>query len=99
MCETSPISISTAVCSNKKALVIGINDYEARNNLKNSENDARDTACALREINFNVKECLKATYDEMNSSLNTFIDRIEVNDMVLFYFAGHGQQWEVSSNS
>lgn len=82
---------------NKLALVIGINKYEARNDLKNPENDARDMAIALRRINFDVKEPLDTTYTDIELCLKIFIESINVGDMVLFYFAGHGQQWEVSS--
>ena len=94
MCAAYPIS--TVNTRNKLALVIGINIYEARNTLKNPENDAQDVAVALRRINFHVKECLHATYTDIESSLKSFIESIEAHDMVLFYFAGHGQQWEVS---
>ncbi len=89
-------SISTTKIRNKLALVIGINEYEARNQLKNPVNDATDMADILRRIDFDVKELFNATYDAMTALLDTFVESIRSNDMVLFYFAGHGHQWEVS---
>ena len=88
-------SISTATTRDKLALVIGNNEYKARNYLKNSENDALDMATALRRIHFDVEERTNVTYSEMECLLNTFVQCIEQNDMVLLYFAGHGHQWEV----
>ena len=90
-------SISTTTIRDKLALVIGNNTYEARNDLENPENDALDMAAALRKIHFDVEEHLNVNYNDMESLLKSFVESIDLNDMVLFYFAGHGQQWEVSS--
>ncbi|CAF1273603.1 unnamed protein product [Adineta steineri] len=87
-------SMSTTKTRNKLALVIGINNYKAENQLKNSVNDATDLAGILKTIGFDVKELFNATYDEMKVLLDTFVESIQSNDMVLFYFAGHGHQWK-----
>jgi uncharacterized caspase-like protein len=90
-------SISTERIKDKLALVIGNNNYQARNHLTNPENDALDIADALTKIHFDVEIRVNTTYDDMEYLLKTFIESIESNDMVLFYFAGHGHKWEVSS--
>lgn len=92
-------SVSSAKTRNKLALVIGNNEYEARNHLQNPVNDATDMMDALERIGFDVEKCENGTYKEMEYWLNTFVNQIQSNDMVLFYFAGHGHQWEVSYTS
>ena len=90
-------SVSSTKIRDKLALVIGNNEYEARNHLKNPINDATDMGDALERVGFDVEKCENATYKEMDYWLKTFVQQIQPNDMALFYFAGHGHQWEVSS--
>ncbi len=89
-------SISTLKIINRLALVIGNNDYHGKNHLENPVNDATDMAEKLRTMDFNVQECFNQTYEQMKSSLDIFVESIQSNVMVLFYFAGHALQWEVS---
>ncbi|UJR12265.1 hypothetical protein I4U23_016442 [Adineta vaga] len=87
-------SISTTNKRNKLALIIGNNDYRFENYLQNPVNDAQDMSEKLKTMYFDVTQRLNATFNDMKSSLETFVKRIESNDIVLFYFAGHGHQWE-----
>ncbi|CAF1020209.1 unnamed protein product [Rotaria sordida] len=78
----------------KLALVIGIGKYDHCEELQNPENDANDMSSALESIDFNVTKRLHLRRAEMQRVLIDFENSIEQDDMVLFYFAGHGIQWE-----
>jgi uncharacterized caspase-like protein len=79
----------------KLALVIGVGKYERINRLSNPENDATDMTSALESIGFTVTIKLHLAYAAMQDVLVDFKNSIQSDDMVLFYFAGHGIQWEV----
>ncbi|CAF1270071.1 unnamed protein product [Adineta steineri] len=81
----------------KLALVIGISNYENGRNLPNAINDAEAISSALASIGFIIHEGgpkLNPTYEEMCHALVAFECSIKMGDMVLFYYAGHGTQWE-----
>ncbi|CAF4994682.1 unnamed protein product, partial [Rotaria sp. Silwood1] len=78
----------------KLALVIGISKYDHCEELKNPENDANDMSSALESIGFIVTKKLGLKRAEMKHIIIDFEESIESDDMVLFYFAGHGIQWE-----
>ena len=80
----------------KLALVIGIGEYADRNYLPNAINDARDVTKALQDIGFEVNDAKpNLTYQTFKHLLIDFEDSLQTGDLVLFYFAGHGTQWEV----
>jgi len=80
----------------KVALVIGIGDYKDGNHLPNAINDAKDVTNALKKIGFNIDEPkLNLTYRNLKHTLIDFEGSFTSGDLVLFYFAGHGTQWEV----
>ena len=75
------------------ALTIGNNDYRARP-LRNCINDATDLGKKLEEIGFNVTAKTNLNSAELNGEIEKFVGSIELEDFVLFFFAGHGTQWE-----
>ena len=79
----------------KLALAIGIGKYDHCEELQSPENDANDMSYALKSIDFNVTKRLHLKRAEMQHVIIDFENSIEQGDMVLFYFAGHGIQWEV----
>lgn len=80
----------------KRAIVIGNGKYAASNNLGNALNDAIDIVAALKKIGFIIDEPkLNLTYEEMDIALTKFKHSLKNGDLALFYFAGHGVQWEV----
>ena len=79
----------------KMALVIGIGTYDRIEGLENPENDANDMSDALENIDFIVTKKLNVDRREMRHAIIDFEESIKPEDMVLFYFAGHGTQWEV----
>ncbi|CAF4514959.1 unnamed protein product, partial [Rotaria sp. Silwood2] len=79
----------------KLALVIGIGKYDHCEELQNPENDANDMSFTLANIGFIVTKKFHLKRAEMKHVVIDFEESIEPGDMVLFYFAGHGIQWEV----
>ncbi|CAF4888604.1 unnamed protein product [Rotaria sp. Silwood1] len=88
-------SVASKKGQRKLALVIGIGEYENFDQLSNPENDANDMSHALKSIGFTVTMELHLKRVEMKHALVKFEDSIQPGDMVLFYFAGHGTQWEI----
>ncbi|CAF1234790.1 unnamed protein product [Rotaria sordida] len=80
----------------KLALVIGISDYDVEEQLENAKNDAIDMSSVLKRIGFIIdKPKLNLKCKDMEVVLAKFKYSINSGDMVAFYFAGHGLQWEV----
>ncbi|CAF1327024.1 unnamed protein product [Adineta steineri] len=77
----------------KIGLVIGINKYP-RDVLQYCINDANDLANTLQRIGFQISLGLDCNLSEFLKKIDTFIKTIERDDLVLFYFAGHGKQNE-----
>ncbi|CAF4894224.1 unnamed protein product, partial [Rotaria socialis] len=85
----------TSESRRRLALVIGIGDYENVRKLKNPQNDAKALSSLLQRIRFTTAEQhLDKTRNQLKHVLVDFEDSIQSNDIVLFYFAGHGIQWE-----
>lgn len=82
--------------TNKLALVIGNGVYsQEKNHLDSPQHDAEEMAAALRTFGFDVIHRVNANHKTINALVNEFVDRIDFNDMVVFYFSGHGIQWQV----
>ncbi len=87
----------------KYAVVIGVNDYhESLGKLNYAEADAELVWKTLIErCGFQGPDILlltdagagdnKPTYGNIHSWLSTWLERLEADDMILFYFAGHGR--------
>jgi len=77
----------------KLALIIGNNNYSRpESRLRHCINDANDLNKELKKINFNVYINHDLTNAEMVSTMNSFSKTIRDDDLVLFYFSGHGYQ-------
>ncbi|CAF0829207.1 unnamed protein product [Adineta steineri] len=77
----------------KIGLVIGINKYP-RDSLEYCINDANDLANTLQSIGFTISLGLDCNLNEFLNKIDTFIKTVAPDDLVLFYFAGHGKQNE-----
>ncbi|HMV03914.1 MAG TPA: caspase family protein [Accumulibacter sp.] len=83
---------STALAIERRvALVIGNAKYKEAP-LYNPVNDARDMAAALQRTGFEVIIALDATQKEMNRAIARFGERLTLDSVALFYYAGHGMQ-------
>jgi uncharacterized caspase-like protein len=75
------------------ALVIGNADYKEAP-LRNPLNDTLDMAQALRDLRFEVIEVRNATRRAMLDAVNTFGARLQQAEVGLFYYSGHGVQYQ-----
>ena len=75
------------------ALVIGNSTYKNAPALPNTVNDARDTAEALRKLGFEVVDGLDLDKRGMDQALARFARLAQDADAVMFYYAGHGFQF------
>lgn len=79
--------------SRKVALVIGNSDYtRSDNKLIHCTKNATDLSDLLQKIDFDINEIHTNVKrdDEMNIIFRRFANTIEDNDIILFYFSGHG---------
>jgi hypothetical protein len=79
----------------KLGLIIGINKYLCNSDsLQYCINDATDLNTTLQRIGFETSLELDCNYNELENKIDEFAKKIERDDLVLFYFAGHGKQNE-----
>jgi uncharacterized caspase-like protein len=86
--------MATANVNRKKlALFIGNNAYETGEALKCCANDAHDLSNKFRSMGFTVTVETDVKFFKMREVIDNFVDQISPNDLVVFFFAGHGLQW------
>jgi len=90
-------SLATAVAApapeRRVALVIGNSSYRHAPALPNTVNDARDMVVALRRVGFEVVDGLDLDKRGMDAALTRFARLVQDADAAMFYFAGHGFQF------
>lgn len=83
----------------KRALLIGVNDYQYQNEigkLRGCVNDTKIMASVLKRRFGFAKEDItllwneKATRDSIIKELKLILENCESNDTIVFYFSGHG---------
>lgn len=77
---------------NRVALVIGNDNYEAVEKLRNAKNDAQLMAQTLREAGFDVTYVQDVDRRRFFATLDVLQKQINKGDEVVFFFAGHGVQ-------
>jgi Caspase domain/Protein of unknown function (DUF1566) len=73
------------------AFVVG-NDAYPNAPLKNGKNDARAIAMELGAAGLAVTQLYDVTKSQFNAAFAKFVDALYPDDVVIFYFAGHGVQ-------
>ena len=86
-----------AFASKRVALVVGNAKYTGIAALNNPVNDAPDMAQALRNIGFEVLERTNVSMGDFNNALADFSRMSQGADTALFFYAGHGVQYEGKS--
>lgn len=89
-----PLKNQRVSSDRRVALVIGNGSYQSVSPLPNPPNDATDVANALRGLGFEVILETNADLRTMGSALNRFADLLSQGSVGLFYYAGHGIQFE-----
>ncbi|RAW01176.1 caspase family protein [Pseudochryseolinea flava] len=96
----APLTLAEQYKDEKRyALIIGNSSYsKSIGVLRNPVNDATDLAKELQASNFEVQLLTNATYGQMRAAMLKFKDKIDAGEkdktVSLFYFAGHGLQYE-----
>ena len=85
--------ISVVRVQRKLALVIGNAAYP-QSPLKDPVNDAVAMAGVLRRLGFEVTEGRDLGRQQMEEAVDRFAGRVQAGDLALFYYAGHGAQWQ-----
>lgn len=81
----------------RKALVIGNDSYVSAGVLKNARNDARSVAKVLGGLGFDVVKLEDVDAAALDSAVVSFVQDVKQNDILFFFFAGHGIQIEQSN--
>ncbi len=81
----------------RKALVIGNSEYQATGRLANSAHDAADVAASLRRLGFDVTLKLDLDVRSFDSAVDAFVQDAQRADLAVFFYAGHGLQYEGGS--
>lgn len=76
----------------KYAFVVGIEKYK-NSPLNNPVSDAKAVSEKLKGMGFSVQETYDATTKEFDSELKKFYKNIESADLALFYYSGHGMEY------
>jgi hypothetical protein len=84
----------SAYADKRIALIVGNAQYAHINPLKNPGNDAPDLAEALKSIGFEVILRTDAAKNELDRALAEFSRKSVGADVALFYYAGHGVQYQ-----
>lgn len=80
------------VYANRKALVIGNDNYSDVPKLSNAAADAQAMARSLQEVGYQVFLHLNLNEKKLKQALRDFRQQLNGGDEVLFFFAGHGVQ-------
>ncbi len=83
-----------AYADKRVALVIGNSQYRSIPGLRTPANDAADIAKALQSIGFDVTLKNDVTIGDLPSVLADFARKSQGADTTLFYYAGHGIQYQ-----
>ena len=80
--------------AHRYALVIGNDNYQSVTPLHNARADARAVAAALRGVGFKVTLEQDVTLEKLKAALRSFKSQISGGDDAVFYFSGHGVQFD-----
>ena len=87
-----PSPLAPPPLSNRKALVIGNDNYKNVSKLMNAREDARAMAQSLEKAGYRVLLRLDLSEREMKSVMRMFKGMVEPGDEVAIFYAGHGVQ-------
>ncbi|RXT56199.1 hypothetical protein B6S44_09085 [Bosea sp. Tri-44] len=93
MLMLTSLAMAAPASERRVALVIGNSSYRNAPVLPNTVNDARDMAAALRKVGFEVVDGIDLDKRGMDTALTRFARLAQDADSVMFYFAGHGFQF------
>ena len=93
--KTNTITNKINTKEKRVALVLGNSNYQDSNmKLANPVNDAADLASRLVQLGFVVVRSLNQTRQGIENAIQTFGTKAEGCDVALFFYAGHGIQYQ-----
>jgi len=94
MALVSTVWAGPAEAAGRVALVVGNGAYEHAGALRNPANDARDVSAMLEGLGFEVLVGIDLDGESLGNVLADFGARLPDADVALFYYSGHGIQFE-----
>ena len=88
------LALASPVDARRLALVVGNDSYKSVTPLHNARQDAKAVADVLKSAGFDVTLKQDLTLTAMKGALREFKARVNGGDEVVFYFSGHGVQFE-----
>jgi uncharacterized caspase-like protein len=85
---------TSTLAKSRVAFIVGNSSYENAPPLPNPANDAKLVARTLEGLGFDVSQHSNLSRWEIAGELSNFLKKAEDADLTLFYFAGHGMQFE-----
>lgn len=86
--------LTIASAADRRALVIGNNDYEVGDNLANPINDATEISKILGNHGYEVTTVSNMGFKEMIGALNKYYQDTSEADVSIVFYAGHGIEVE-----
>ena len=90
--RATPAPAAPVVYANRKALVIGNDNYTHVSKLNNAAADAEAMAKSLEAVGYRVTKHVNLDERRFKQVLRDFRQNVQGGDEVLFFFAGHGVQ-------
>jgi hypothetical protein len=84
------LALAQPARAEKRALVIGNNDYKNVPKLQKAVNDARTMGDTLKQLGFSVMVAENQTRQAFSETLLAFDKAVEAGDTAFFFYAGHG---------
>ncbi len=92
--ETSkPAAVIASAAQNRKALLIGNDQYISADPLNGAVSDVTKMREVLTDLGFQVALVTNATRSEMEVALHNYLQTLQPGDISFFHFSGHGFQW------
>lgn len=92
LCLVMTTKVATA--QQRVAFLVGNSDYEHATPLRNPTRDVDLIGKTLNGLGFTVSSHKDLTRSQIGKELGTFLKENKGADVTLFYFAGHGMQYE-----
>lgn len=93
--KSNTASAKVNIKEKRVALIVGNSNYHDSNmKLTNPSNDAIDLADRLSKLGFTVVRSLNQTKQGMDNAIQAFSNRAKGADVALFFYAGHGIQYQ-----
>lgn len=86
------------------AVAVGVSDYERISDLANTDRDANELLASLRQAGLLHPQSIsltnkEATTDKVRAALRRAASAAGPNDVVMFFFSGHGDQVDVERSA